>query len=186
MPLSPSVPRKCLHRRAAHYEGFARDDGLFDVEGQLLDVKDHDFMLQTGLRRAGVPVHQMSVRVTIDHDFTIRAIEAKSDAVPYPGGCDSIEAAYGKLVGANLMQGFRKRLHDTMGGVAGCSHLTELIGCLPTAAVQMFAGMKRREDDSGHKPFQLDRCHALETTSEVVRQYYPRWYRGADRDSGSG
>jgi hypothetical protein len=27
-------------------------------------------------------------------------------------------------------------------------------------------------------PFQLDRCHALETTSETVRRYYPRWYRG--------
>ena len=29
------------------------------------------------------------------------------------------------------------------------------------------------------KPFQLDRCHALEHTTETVRRYYPKWYRGA-------
>ena len=25
---------------------------------------------------------------------------------------------------------------------------------------------------------ELDRCHALETTTENVRRYYPKWYRG--------
>ena len=131
------------------------------------------------MRRAGEPVHDMWVRLTIDASFTIHAIEAKMDAVPYPGGCDAIEAAYRELVGANLLQGFRKTLHDTFGGVHGCTHLTELLGYLPTAAVQMFAGLKKREDEGEHKPFQLDRCHALETTSDVVRRYYPKWYRGA-------
>ena len=29
------------------------------------------------------------------------------------------------------------------------------------------------------KPFQLYRCHALETTTDTVRRYYPQWYRGA-------
>lgn len=112
MPLSPAVPRKRLHERNARYEGFARDDGLFDVE-------------------------------------------------------------------AHLLNEFRKTLHDAFGGVQGCTHLIELLGYLPTAAVQMFAGLKKREDEGEHKPFQLDRCHALETTSDVVRRYYPKWYRGA-------
>jgi hypothetical protein len=44
--------------------------------------------------------------------------------------------------------------------------------------VQTFAGLTR-EDAGNHKPFQLDRCHALETSSETVRRYYPKWYRGA-------
>jgi hypothetical protein len=96
---------------------------------------------------------------------------------PIPGACDRIEPAYGKLVGANLVQGFRKRLHDDMGGVHGCTHVTELLGSLPTAAVQTFAGL-RRENDGDAKPFQLDRCHALETTTDTVRRYYPKWYRG--------
>ena len=60
-----------------------------------------------------------------------------------------------------------------MGGVHGCTHLTELLGYLPTAAVQTFAGLRKREDEGDEKPFQLDRCHALETTTDTVREYYP-------------
>src|SRR5205814_7855922 len=118
------------------------------------------------------------IRVTIDRHYTIQQIEARTDRMPYPGACDRIEPAYRKLVGANLIKGFRKRLHDTLGGVHVCTHLTELLGYLPTAAVQTFPGL-RREDDGAQKPFQLDRCHALETSTETVRTFYPQWYRGA-------
>ena len=47
----------------------------------------------------------------------------------------------------------------------------------PTAAIQMFAGLLGEVQADEAKPFQLDRCHALETTTENVRRYYPRWYR---------
>jgi hypothetical protein len=43
----------------------------------------------------------------------------------------------------------------------------------------MFAGLRREIEPGGDKPFQLDRCHALETTTDTVRRYYPQWYRGA-------
>jgi len=179
MPLSaPTVSRQRLHSRRATYEGFEREDGLFDIDAHLEDVKDRDFMLLTGNRPAGEPIHAMYVRVTIDRKYTIHDIEARTDRMPYPGACDAIAPAYRKLVGANLVRGFRKRLHDTMGGVQGCTHLTELLGYLPTAAVQTFAGL-RREDEGTQKPFQLDRCHVLETTTDTVRTFYPQWYRGA-------
>ena len=180
MPLTAPVQfRQCLHSRRVTYEGFQRSDGLFDIEGRLTDVKDHDTTLLSGVRAAGDAIHDMSVRVTIDRDFTIREIEAQTDRMPYPGGCDVIGPQYRALVGANLLNGFRKRLHDTMGHVRGCTHITEMLSALPTAAVQTFAGLRAREDEGSAKPFQLDRCHALETTSDTVRRYYPRWYRGA-------
>jgi hypothetical protein len=172
------VPRERLHCRAVTYDGFRRADGLFDIEAHITDVKDHDFDLLTGVRPAGIPVHDMWVRVTIDDQYFIRAIEAVTDSMPYPGACERIGPAYGKLVGANLVQGFRKHLHEVMGGVRGCTHITEMLAYLPTAAIQTFAGLKR-EDEGDGKPFQLDRCHALETTTETVRRYYPKWYRGA-------
>jgi hypothetical protein len=180
MPLSaPASPRQRLHSRQITYEGWQREDGLFDIEGHLVDVKDHDVTLLSGVRPAGEAVHDMWVRVTVDREYTIRNIEAQSDRVPYPGGCDRIGPHYRLLIGANLLDGFRKRLHDTVGHVRGCTHLTEMLSALPTAAVQTFAGLKTREDEGHEKPFQLDRCHALETTSETVRRYYPHWYRGA-------
>jgi Protein of unknown function (DUF2889) len=179
MPLStPSVLRERLHRRRVTYGGLRRADGLFDIEAHLVDVKDEDFALLTGVRPAGVPVHEMWIRVTIDDQCTIRDIEAVTDYMPYPDTCATIGPEYRKLIGANLLVGFRKHLHDVLGGVHGCTHLTEMLSYLPTAAVQTFAGLKR-EDDGELKPFQLDRCHALETSTENVRRYYPKWYRGA-------
>jgi len=179
MPLPTPSIRTRLHTRRVSYEGFRRDDGLFDLEGHLTDVKDHDYALLTGLRPAGVPVHDMWARVTIGTDFIVRSIDVRTDGMPYEGACDRIEAAYGKLAGASLLHGFRKALYDAMGGVRGCSHVTELLAHAPTAAIQMFAGLRREIEPGGDKPFQLDRCHALETTTDTVRRYYPQWYRGA-------
>ncbi|HEV8503181.1 MAG TPA: DUF2889 domain-containing protein [Casimicrobiaceae bacterium] len=177
MPLKPSVARTRLHTRTAVCECFARDDGLFDVEAHLTDVKDHRYELMAGTRDAGEPVHDMWVRVTIDRELTIHAVEARMDRMPYPDACNRIEAAYAKLVGRNLARNFRLALHDAMGGVKGCTHLTELLGYLPTTAIQAFAGLTR-EIHGDAKPFQLDRCHALETSTDTVRRYYPAWYRG--------
>jgi DUF2889 family protein len=180
MPLpEPASPRRRLHTRRVTYEGFQRDDGLFDIDARLTDVKDQDLTLLSGVRRAGEAVHDMSVRVTIDRQFNVVDLDARSDAVPYPGGCEAIGPHYRQLIGANLLDGFRKKLHDTLGHVKGCTHITELLVALPTAALQTFAGLMAREDEGVGKPFQLDRCHALETSSDTVRLYYPRWYRGA-------
>ncbi len=177
-PLSlPTVPRERLHCRAVSFDGYRRSDGLFDLEAHLVDVKDHDCELLSGVRPAGVPVHDMWVRVTIDSAFNIRDVEAFTESMPYPGYCDRIVPDYRKLVGANLVSDFRKRVRELFGGTRGCTHITEMLGYLPTAAIQTFAGLQR-EDSGDAKPFQLDRCHALESTSDAVLRYYPRWYRG--------
>ena len=83
VPLSlPQVSRERLHSRTVTFDGYRRRDGLFDIEAHLVDVKDHDFALLTGIRPAGVPVHDMWVRVTIDRAFVIHAVEAVTDSSP--------------------------------------------------------------------------------------------------------
>jgi hypothetical protein len=178
MPLTPPVPRERLHTRSVVGDGYLRRDGLFDIEARLVDTKSRPYPLMSGVRDPGEPIHDMWIRISIDREFTIHAVDASMPSIPYPDGCDRIEAAYQQLVGANLMHGVRSRVKERLGGVHGCSHLTELVGYLPTIAVQMFAGLVR-EIEGAEKPFQLDRCHALETRSETVRRYYPKWYRGA-------
>ena len=179
MPLSSPVARERLHLRRVSYEGFRRDDGLFDIEAHITDHKDRDYKLAMGPRSKDIPVHNMWARVTIDRRFEVIDIEAVTDEMPYPGQCNRIGPEYKKLIGSNLLKGFRKSIADNMGGVKGCTHLSELLGYLPTAAVQTFAGIKNEaETVDGKKPFQLDSCHALATNTETVRVYYPKWFAG--------
>jgi hypothetical protein len=189
-PNMSATGRRPVHTRSIRVDAFARDDGLWDLEAELVDTKARDFPLATGLRRAGDPVHHMRLTVTIDTHLNIVAAGAVASWVPYPGHCDAIGPDYRKLVGLNLTQDFRRHLRERLGGVRGCTHVTELAGVLPTAAIQAFAGEVYQTRDAAQqpsgepaaaerKPFQLDRCHALRTDGPAVAQFYPRWYRAA-------
>lgn len=179
MPLPiPAAERELVHSRRVSFESYRRADGLWDIEGRIVDTKSRDFRLQSGVRPAGLPVHDMWIRLTIDARFDVVAASASSDAVPYPGGCEHVAPAYAQVVGLNLLRGFRNAVRERLGGVKGCTHLSELLESFPTVAIQSYAGQQVHDAPNEHKPFQLDHCFALETTSETVRRYYPRWYRG--------
>ena len=181
MPLSPPVPRTLRHTRAIQVDAFARDDGLWDLDARITDVKTRAIALASGLREGGNPVHDLRLRITINRALVIVDAEASSDAVPYPGYCDTIAPAYKSLIGLSLTNHFRLRLKDRLAGVLGCTHLTELSLILPTAAIQAYANdvIKTRDgngvDESSERPFQLDRCYALRVDGPAVAKYYPRW-----------
>lgn len=179
---SPLVARKPMHTRRVEYQAYERDDGLWDIEARLIDVKPFDCPLESGVRPGGTPIHDMWVRITIDDDLTIVAAEAASSQVAYPGYCDRINPAYSKLVGLNLLMSFRRRVGELFGGIEGCTHITEMLGMLPTAAIQ---SNYRKPLDEATKPFQLDHCHALVTTGAAVVRYYPRWVAGTARSDPS-
>jgi Protein of unknown function (DUF2889) len=180
MPLPPpSAARQRVHRRAISIEGFRRDDGLFDIEGHLTDIKDFDVPMADSIRAAGVPIHDMKIRITIDEHLVVVDACAVTDGMPYVGACDRINAAYAKLIGQKIQPGFRIFLAGLFGGLKGCTHLTELLGSMAPAALQSMYKQARKEPrDPNKKPFQLDGCHALDTRGETVAKFYPRWYRG--------
>jgi hypothetical protein len=174
----PSAARKPLHRRAIEIEAFQRDDGLFDLEARLVDVKTYPIELIGGPLGAGEPIHDMTLRITIDAEFTVVAVQASSDAVPVPGACDTVSGAYEQMVGLNLLRGFRRAVKARVGGTRGCTHLTELSGVLPTAALQSVPHLVRPAgtDDPSQPPFFIGQCHAYDRGGEVVRQHYPKWF----------
>lgn len=179
--------RKPLHTRTITVNTFARDDGMFDLEAQLVDVKAYDFTLQSGeMHNSGRPIHHMNMRITIDKEFTIQEAIVDYDAAPYGQNCSSISPAYGKLVGLNLLRNFRNEVKKIFSKVNGCTHMTELTYVLPTVAVQTMAGQNPGNPvdtkDKTKKPFQLDGCHALRVDGPVAKKFYPIWYVEPQQD----
>lgn len=183
MSLPPAAPQRQLkHRRSIDVAVYARDDGLWEVDAHLRDVKTFDVPMGGGVRRAGEPVHDMMLRLVVDEQFQILQAGARTQSMPYAGHCEAYGDAYARLVGLNLLQNFRHHVRARLGGTAACTHLTELTQVLPTAVVQAFAGaviQPETGDAAAERPFQLDRCHALRADGEAVRLFYPHWYRPA-------
>ncbi|MBV6303252.1 DUF2889 domain-containing protein [Candidimonas humi] len=181
MPLPPSnVSREPLHTRSIRVDSYAREDGQWDLEAELIDTKGYDFPRHSGaIHKAGTPVHHMHLRVTIDDQFTITAAAAAYDAAPYDSNCSAIAPDYEALVGMNLLRSFRQTVKDRFARTAGCTHMTELSYVLPTVAVQTMSNRRRLErlaSATPKKPFQLDGCHALRTDGSVAQEFYPQWY----------
>jgi hypothetical protein len=169
-----------MHTRSIRVQSYARDDGLWELDAELIDVKAYDFPRRDGSQfPAGQPVHHMHLRITFDDTFTIVAACATYDAAPYGEQCSAIEPAYGDLVGMNFLKGFRAQVKARFGLTAGCTHMTEMSQVLPTVAVQTMANRRRQAVDPDKRPFQIDGCHALRTDGPVVLEHHPKWYVGS-------
>ncbi len=183
MPLpTPAATRQLKHRRQIDVQVFARGDGLWEVDAVLTDTKTRVANMADGPRPPGTPIHEMLLRLVVDQRLNILEAGSETRWMPYPGHCTEHGDAYAQLAGLNLLQNFHRQVRERLGGVRGCTHLTELAQVLPTAVVQAFAGAvidTRGQAEGATQPFQLDRCHALRTDGEVVRLHYPRWHRPA-------
>lgn len=180
MSLPAAAPQRQLkHRRQFDVQVFSRGDGLWEVDATLVDVKTSAAQLADGVRPAGVPIHEMQLRVVVNQSLDILEAGSETRWMPYEGLCNQHGDAYGRLVGLNLIRGFKQSVRERLGGIQGCTHLTELTQVLPTAVIQALAGdvIDIRGVVGDQQPFQIDRCHALRSNGEAVREHYPRWHR---------
>ena len=187
MDAPPVAGRTLKHRRSFCYEVYEREDGLWDVEAQMQDRKAYPFTIASGLLDTAEPLHSMILRVTVDGLFNIVDVRVNTVAAPYLVQCQTIIPDYSKMIGLNLVRGFRQAMRERFAGTAGCTHITELASSLPTVAIQgMGVELAARYRDSvgehnAGRPLQLDRCHALTEGAEAVRLYYPRWYKAPNQ-----
>jgi hypothetical protein len=181
MPLTPAQPRETIHHRSVQCRGYRRDDGLWDIEGHLVDTKTYTFVnRERGEITPGEPIHEMWLRLTVDDDLVVHEIEAVTDASPF-SICGDVTERFKQLQGLKIGRGWRRRVTQLLGGVHGCTHLVELLGPVATTAFQTIFPIKSRRKDAhadGKKPPMLDSCHALATDGEVVRLHWPRFYTG--------
>lgn len=184
MPLQSSAPRMLMHTREVTCRGYRRADGLWDIEAQMTDRKGYS--VQNDLRRvdAGGLFHDMALCVTIDDTLLIHGIDACIDTGPHRI-CPSVTPNFQRLVGLRIEAGFGAELRRRLGGVHGCTHLVELFGQLATTAIQTVHPLRRGHPNAhgGARPAQIDSCHALAATGEVVAKYWPRHHRRAEQVS---
>lgn len=176
MPLSPPAPRTLSHTRSVIYHGYERADGLWDIEGELLDKKPYPTTSLTGgpNRVANAPVHSMAIRATISLALVVQAIEVSMDAFPL-GECPRARAALQTMVGCSMTSGWRKAIEANLGGVASCTHLRELLSNMATAAFQTLAKAQSAALPSDRLPPYLGQCIGWDLNGEGVRMHFPQF-----------
>lgn len=181
MPLSPPAEREHIHTRRYDFRGYRRKDGLWDIEGQLTDSKTYTFPNEwRGEVKAGEPVHEMRVRLTLDDSLTVREVELETAAGPYRV-CPAVLPRFAALKELRIGPGWRRQLRELFGGVNGCTHHVEMLGALATVAFQTIWPLRARgaSEDAERRPALIDSCHALASDGEVVRRFWPRFYKGS-------
>jgi hypothetical protein len=181
MPLSPPVAREPLHRRQIECRGYRRADGLWDIEGHIVDTKSYGFPNHDrGQIYAGEPLHEMWVRLTIDDEMRVHDVEAVTDAGPYRV-CPDIAPKFSVLKGLRIAPGWNMKVRELLGGVNGCTHLVELLGPVATVAYQTLVSLRQKRLDQmaqERRPSVIDSCHAYRSDGEVVQRRWPKYFTG--------
>ena len=184
----PETPRKLIHTRNIVCQGFLREDGLWDIEGHITDVKTYQWINPfRGIVGPGMPIHEMVIRLTMDDALEVRAVETTMDHTPYPI-CPEVAPNFQRLFGLRIRQGWRLQVRERLGGVEGCTHMVELLSPLATTAFQTIIPYQRflqrqslkagEEDTTTRRPGQIDTCYSWAGNREVVRRYLPDFYTG--------
>ena len=191
MPLPPPAARQPLHTRTVTFNGFERDDGLWDIDANLRDSRHYPTQaVEKGMVAAGDAVHDMFLRVTVDDDLVIREITASMASVPF-SQCPQALPPLQSLVGCTLGPGWHRVLSETLGGVKSCTHIRELLFNLATAAYQTIPvrravlrfGGPNNLVPGGPPSFHMGKCKSWDFNGPVIAHYYPQfvaWTKAPD------
>lgn len=169
--------RKLIHSRQVSCKGYVREDGLWEVEGHLADVRSVDCLSKRReiLVRAGDTLHGMRLRITVDETMCIVDAQAVTEHSPH-GECRSVGDAYAALKGLTIGPGFLSVARERFRGARGCTHLTELIGPVATTAIQTVISARELlvgldppsgKEASGQEMALIGSCHAWRRGGEA-------------------
>jgi len=175
--------RELLHTREITCRGYARHDGLYDIEGTLRDLTNAPTELPFHRVEEGGAIHEMRLRMTIDADLQILQVSARTvqGASPF---CGEIAPAYARLQGLTIGPGFKKSVKTIVGGAGGCTHMTELLERMASTAMQTLFSVYRsnsaRQARQGARkpvavrPWVIGTCHAYREDGDAVRLLWPQ------------
>ena len=183
MPLPESPHRTELHLRRIEMRGYRRDDGLYEIDGRVVDTKTHTISRPDGSEGvpAGTPIHDMWVRLVVDEDLLVHDLVAVTDASPHTV-CREAVAPMQAIVGDRISAGWSNRVKAKLGGAKGCTHLMEILIPLATTAYQTLTSIRMsRPDvlDTSGRPVKIDSCYAYAKERDLVRIRWPAFHRPA-------
>jgi hypothetical protein len=178
-----AVPRTHVHTRKVEYRGYRREDGLWDIEGELTDTKTYTHKTpDRGVLEAGKALHGMAIRLTVDDHMKIVDIAVRMPSAPFPE-CQQAQPPMSRMIGHTLGRGWRKAIEQALGGTQGCAHLRELLFNMATAAYQTiphYRNHMRRlaglpEPVLKRPPPHLGQCLAWDFDGPVVKRHWPEF-----------
>jgi Protein of unknown function (DUF2889) len=174
------ISREELHHRRIDIRGFRRSDGLFEVEGQVVDRKSHDQQTMDGRNvPAGDRVHDMGVRLVFDEHMVVRDVQTFTYAAPYEA-CPAGGLVLQDLKGLRLASGWNKEVRDRISKSRSCTHLVELLAPLATVAFQSLSALRRTGSDAldaNGRPAKIDSCYAYAADGDLVSRRWPDFYK---------
>lgn len=183
LKLPSTQSRRPLHIRALTFRGYQRDDGLWDIEAELLDTRTYDSdSLEKGMLPAGTPIHDMAIKVTVNDDLIIQDIVSTMSSVPF-SECNSAQDLMRDLIGTKLGPGWRHALETKLGGIKACTHMRELLLNIATAAYQtvpVYRAIVQVQSGSSMPidqipPFHMGKCKTWDFNGEVVKRHFPQY-----------
>ncbi len=182
--MSVEPDREEIHHRQVDLRFYKRSDGLYEVEGRLLDTKSHPFRRQLADddMPPGTPLHDIVVRLVIDENMQVHDVQASMQATPF-AVCTGAGETLRPLRGLSIGAGWNKRVRELLGGAASCTHIVELLGPMATTAFQGLAPQRlARMNSPGYdseRAGKVNSCYAYSDQREVVARLWPHLHRQA-------
>lgn len=179
---SDPILREELHFRRIDMRGLCRSDGLYEVEGRIIDRKPYDFKPPNGTKivPAGEPIHDMGVNLVFDEDMLVHEISAFTSSAPYDD-CFSAGHTLQALKGLRMSAGWGSEVRKRLSGAHSCTHLAGILIPMAATAYQTLTRVRASRPDVVSlegKPVKVDSCYAYASNRDVVRRKWPQYYTG--------
>ncbi len=181
--MGTEADRELVHTRRINCRAFRLGNGWLEIEASLADEKGEPVPFRSRPPvQPGALMHGMSLLLTVDAEFVIRDIRAATQTAPW-AMCGGTDDAYRKLIGLRIGPGFSRQMKKLVGGIEGCTHVTELVAQAANTYMQAswpdriarqmaVSADPRQWPDQGAVGF-VNHCHAWRQDGATLEQEYP-------------
>ena len=139
-------------------------------------------MLEEGDTPAGIPLHDILIRLIADESLLIHDASATLAASPFDV-CREAATGLAPLKGLRIGPGWNQRVRELLGGAASCTHIMEMLGPIATTVFQGLASQRlarmTQPGNDVHK-FKIDSAMRTDGTGKCWRGYGPDLQKRTD------